>query len=45
MKKPYKVPTIEPLYLGFPKKLLLSASDGENELPDKINVIQGSPVP
>jgi len=44
MKKPYQVPTIEFVYLGLPKRDLLS-DDDENTLPDKIDLIQGSPVP
>ena len=43
MKKPYQVPTIEFVYLGLPNRNLLS--DDENDLPDVIGVIQGSPVP
>ncbi len=42
MKKPYQVPTIEFVYLGLPNRNLLS--DDENDLPDVIGVIQGSPV-
>jgi hypothetical protein len=44
MKKPYLTPTIEFVYLGLPKKALLS-DDTDNGLPDKIDLIQGSPVP
>lgn len=44
MKKPYLTPTIEFVYLGLPKKSLLS-DDTDNGLPDKIDLIQGSPVP